>query len=303
MRLSELISAVRHRVNDSGSKYNTDLDITAWLNRHQRSLMRRKVEADTSYCDQKLDILASDTTRVEQIYSDTWRYYLPSWVYRVRRVSAMNGSQIQRDLRVDEWGHSSTRSIDIRDTQARDLRLGVAKVPAIMRPLKVIANGTTIDEIIVPIADASYPYETEPGCMLGAQLELTTRETGRDPRCGPSIVIQQTQTLVGSTPAWNLKVRPSLSALTEIDDTIEMHSEIEDVHATYLINLVALDIFHQKQNMTAVMNLRQEIVTSERAFIVGLQPRTDGLLNTMNQGFNQSAFDDRDMDPWSLWWS
>lgn len=297
MRLSELIEAVRHRVNDADRKYNTDPEITAWLNRHQRSLIRRKVEADLSYADQPVNISASDSSRVEQIFTDVWRYYLPSWVYRVRRVMELSGTTILRELQHGQWVWSSNRSIDIKSTAALNLRIGVAKVPALMRPLTVASSSTLNSEVVVAKEDGTYPFETEDGCMLGAQLELTSSESGRDPRGGVHVVVSQRGDVVDGAPVWILGVRPLLADLPAKGDIIQMHSEIEDVHAIYLINLVAHDIFQRKQNMTALSNMRPELDKCERDFIVGLQPRTDGVITTINLGGERPGSYNPDTDP------
>ena len=303
MRLSELITAVRHRVNDTGSKYHTDKDIVFWINRHARAITRKRVEADTSYANQKLDILASNTRMVEQIDNETYRYYLPSWVYRVRRIAQLSGNDILRDLQRTEWGFSSNRSIDIRTKSALDIRILAAKVPTLLRPVVVASNSASTSELRVAVdGGAGYTFETEEGCMLGAQFEVTTVVSGRDPRGGPSVVTSQQLQVIGSIPTWVMTVKPAFPALPVAADTMEMHCEIEDIHLTYLIELVAHDLFQRVQNVSAMQLCRPQLEKLERQFAVGLQPRTDGMLTTMNQGEEYLVDDDPNVDPYWYGW-
>lgn len=298
MRLSELISAIRHRVNDSAAKYHTDADITAWVNLHARSLFRRRVEADTSYGNQRLVMLASDVSRIEQIYSDTWRYYTPGWCYKVRRVAFLEGDTIGRDLRREEWSFSGNRSFDVRmSTGPKDLVLMIAKVPALIRPISVSIPSSTYDELYVPVeAGAGYKFETEIGCMLGAQFEITTVDGDRDPRGGVSVVTEQSSDKIDGVSVWKLTMRPPFVDLPMEGDSLEMHVEIEDVHITYLIDLVAHDLFQRTQNVTAMQMIRPVLEKCERDFILGLQPRTDGMLTTISQGEEMSGYSE-DVDP------
>jgi hypothetical protein len=280
MRLSELIQGVRHKVNDAAGKYHGDSDVAYWLNRHQRSLYRRKVDADGSYGLVYLDVDAGDTKRVRQVATDRWRYYLPAWAYRVGDVfdpTSFDSGGLWRMLDRSLWSHSSNRSIDVISPAAKSLRFSISKVPALMRPLSVAVNSTRADEIILPLSTTGYAHELEDGSMLGAAIEIT------DPSalaCGTVSVIEKSRReKVGGADVWVCSVVPPFTDAPQAGNPVEMHAEIEDVHVEYLIALAARSLFERTSNLAGVQVLRETIYHCEQRFVAGLQPRSTGQIH------------------------
>ncbi len=280
MRISEVIAAVRHRVNDGKGTYHPEPDIVRWINLEQRALFRRLCGADESYGAQHLDIAADDKRFVSQVSRDIWRYYMPTWAFRIERVSKLDGSDPNgTPVHGDLWRWSGNRTVDVKiGTAAATLRFFVSKVPAKVRPITVSANSTTNDELLVPIeADEGYEVDREEGCMLGATLEVVTiADAARDSRGQVVVCTAQERTSVDGTEMWKLSVAPPFPDMPSEDDTVEMHTEIADVHAEYLIDLVAEALLQRQGNIIGIQLLRQRMEKDELEFINAIRPRDTG---------------------------
>lgn len=281
MRLTDLIYGVRHQINDLSSTHNGDAAISFWLNRAQQDLFRRRVEADPSYSRLAITFSAGDTARVKAgPAKDWWRYYLPSWEIKVRGVYQVLGSDRQ-EVEPRYWRWSSNRSIDVRCGGTQwPLSVDVAKTPALMRRGSVAAVSTRTDELViarVPGSDSkgqAYQSEFEDGCLLEAQIELTASDAVRG---AISTVVGQKPDVVGGVDVWVLTVFPAFPDMAQPTDTYEIHSEIEDVHAEYVVLVAAESLFARNVNTSALEALRPRLARCERRFVAAIQPRTNGI--------------------------
>lgn len=301
MRLSELMLAVRHRVNDQGARpYHSDKDIVFWLNRMQRDLFRKKADADESYGHQTIDFLASNTTLIQQVEINRWRYHMPSWVYKIHRPHLLVNGLLDAPIHRDRWNLSTNRALDLMDSTARDLRITISKVPAMMRPGVVAFTSTTRSELFVAVDDATYGVDREEGCLLGASFEITSAaDLNRDCRGSVGVVIAQTKfvdTVKGAM--WRLSLMPPFPDSPALGDTFDMHSEIEDVHADLLIDKTSKALLQRQGNASAVDLLRSDIGQGMQQFESALRPRADATTQTIYEPDNDTALLDPDRDPY-----
>lgn len=302
MRLSELILGTRHKVNDLGKKYHSDQDIVFWLNRMQRDLFRKKADADESYGQSFIDILGADTTRVQPVEINVWRYYMPSWVYRVHRPHLLVNGLADAKVHLDRWKVSTNRCLDLWDTIARDLRITISKVPAMMRPGTVAVQSAIRSELLILVDDPIYAVDREDGCLIGAAFEITScSDLARDCRGSVAVVTAQRKEVVeGVTGAcWRLTVTPPFPDTPFAGDTFEMHSEIEDVHADLLMDRTAKALLQRQGNASAVDLLRADVAKGEAAFVSALRPRADSVVQTIYEPDHDARnLEDPDRDPY-----
>lgn len=320
MRLEEVITLVRDKVNDPNSKYWTDLQIASWINVWVRDLFRRKADADPSYGSQVYDVLASETTKWEQFHAHAFLVYLPSWVYRVRRAeylsvdTAPDGTQQPLTQLPDHipgaqqssygWTYHDNRRIIVTGApEFRSLRLFVAKVPALLHKGTLVDASTGAGQLYIPAANVNnYPIDQETGALLGASFEILTSNAAHDPTGSVGVVTTASKALNGAVYRFDLTVRPQFSATPDAADVYTMHAEIEDSHINYLVLCVAESMHHRANNTPALEALMPQLNMERRNFLESIAPRNDNITHFIRDPSEEPVYTHPDRDPyWKLY--
>ncbi len=304
MRLSELISRVRKKVNDPRGLYWSDVEIASDLNLMARSMFRQKCDAHVSYGRRILDLSVTDNaTQLEQLEPDVWLWTLPAWVYRVQKVFSRQGNLSFAEIPLSSgnnrtgWSYNSNRAIAVcGNSAAIDLRLSVQKTPALMFRGTGAADAPDLGSILIPVTLAvettpagfstvteAFPIDLEDGALLGATLEVTSANATHDPRGVLGTVKAQSREYNTTLGAYQhvLDVLPSYADFVKVSDTFESHCEIEDVHALLLILRTAESLFHKTNNVAGVNVLQTQLAREERLFNNSLQPRESNVFHVM----------------------
>lgn len=318
MKLADIITQVRDLVNDPGTKYWTNVEIGRWVNHWTRAIFRDRVDADASYGMYRYDILTTQTTRFEQLYSSTWVYYLPSWVYKVRSVELLEGTPTGTQVRgqfvpalvphINEpsygWEFADNRRLLIHGWgAARDIRIHCAKLPAVLHNGTCAADGASNGStIIIPGTNtAGHAVEQEDGALIGAAFEVTTQEAGRD-ATGSIAVVQSVAKDVSALPyKFTLTVKPNFTAQAKGTDTYDMHAEVDNAHIAYLTLRVAESLFHRSNNIAGLSSIAPNLSREMVAFRDGIQPRTDNVIHRIHDPLDPLLRVDPDRDV--LFWT
>jgi hypothetical protein len=312
MRRTELITRVREEVSDELRHYWTDATITRRLNFMQRSLFRKKCDAHASYGLVSYDLSVQDNAQqLEQTDRDEWTWHLPSWVYRVQTVFDREATftkgvipLITGDQKTG-WKLSANRAVSIKGSAvARDLRLKVAKVPALMIGGIVSKDSADPSHVFIPGVLPLVAPETEPlpidfetGAMINAQIEITSSDATHDPRGVIATVRKQTRQYDTTLAAYVnlLEVKPSFHAHVKATDTFDSHSEIEEVHIELLILTTVESLFAKTNNIAGVQTIQSRLAREWNTFINSLQPREDDQVHQV-ETFEDTGFDRIDPD-------
>lgn len=292
-----VVSAVRRKLNDPDAKYTSDVQIAAVLDQHARMLYRDKVNADSSYGKSTYLIDGSDTSNIYAVRANVWSYWFPTWLYRVHGVWETSGGartnlipHVGAHERYDGrgWDFASDRSIEVRGfSAAPSIEVSVSKHPAPVHWGTVQDGSTKATELVLepkPMltsakwGDELFPFTFERDGYLGAELELTVEGThARNPRGQVAVVVAQTARWSVGKNAWTwlLTLRPGFQTPPKKGDSYEMHYQVQDMHANYLVMLAAKDIALRTANTTSIQ-LLDPILRGERAqYLDSLRPRQE----------------------------
>jgi hypothetical protein len=319
MKLADIIVLVRDVVNDQNTKYWTNVEIGRWVNQWVRSIFRDRVDADASYGMYRYDVLASQTTRWEQLYATTFAYFLPSWVYKVRSVELLEGTATtnKRGVFIPPlvphinqpsygWEFGDNRRLMIHGWgQAEDIRIHCAKIPTLIHTGTIASSGAADGStIIVSATNAnSYPVDHEENAFINATFEITNQAAGRDTTTQRAVVTSVSKS-TGSLPfLYTLTVKPIIGVQVNIADTYDMHAELDDAHIPYLVLRVAESLFHRANNTAGIEAITSDLRREYAAFKEGIQPRTDNVIHRIRDPEDPLLRTDPDRDlAYNHWW-
>lgn len=312
MRLTQLITLVRARVADGLLQHWSDVQIARELNLQQQSLFRRKANAHSTYGARNIDIrYPDDATLIDQLDSDEFVYSLPSWVHRVERVRILNadgttGSLVDRitgNLRKG-WSFHGNRTIVLKGPSTpQSIRLRVQKLPTSMFRGTCVVDASDLSQIVIPIplalesgATERFDVDAENDAFLGATIEVTSASVNHDPRGVLATVKEQVREFNGALNAYQyvLTVFPRFTDFVKINDTFEIHSEIEDAHANLLVLRTAEALFQSTNNLAAVNVLQGKLMLEEITFNNSIQPREGDAVHIMET--EDSEYEVRDLE-------
>lgn len=320
MRLSYATTAVREKLNDGLKTYWSDVDIARWLSHHNNSLFRRRVNADRSYGFRQFAILGTDTSRVQTVKSDQYRYWFPSWVYRIyglreteeqqtRRASLIDYVEWPRDQHAG-WFFSGDRHIDlIRFSKALDIDFEVTKLPGPLHVGTIEKVSAAVDEIYldpdpVDAGSPSIPFQAyevtfEDGAYLGMELGITTPGDDMADNRREVHVIETAVNVWDSGLSKRLiqcTVFPAFETEPQVDDTYELHLALDQSALELVSSLTARSLFDKTKNLEGIATCTQKILEEMPAFIDSLRPRQEQVPGFMGLPENQSGFFDPNKD-------
>lgn len=297
MKLADITTLVRDVVNDQNVKYWTNVDIARWINQWTRSIFRDRVDADASYGLYRYDVLATQTTRWEQLYASTFAYYLPSWVYKIRSVELLEaapatGTQKRGQFipplipQINQpsygWEFGDNRRLLVHGWGAvEDIRIHCAKLPTLIHNGTIAANGAA-DGSTIKIGDvpsSTMPLDQEEDAFINAVFEITSRVAGRDMTTKRGVVTSVSKDSAALPFVYTLTLKPIIGAQVNTSDTYDMHAELDDAHIPYLVLRVAESLFHRANNTAGIEAISSDLKREYAAFKEGIQPRTDNVIH------------------------
>lgn len=293
MRIRDVITAVRDKVNDPNRKYWTDVEIARWASHHARQLFRHKAQADSSYGAVNHLMLGTDADRVRSIKDDQFRYHFPSWVYRINGVRERKDANTRATLvdvkwyprdQISGWFLSTDRSIDLMGfTSAMDLEIEAAKLPTQLHYGTVDSpceDRQTLRLASAPVdQDAkAFPLDLENDAYVGMEVELMTGSTETTDRRGHvQLVISQDHVYDSALSKWvvRLVVFPKWPTAPQIGDTYELHVPLDESNYEYVSARIARSLFHKTDNQEGIATVQSVMLEGHDAYIAGLRPRQD----------------------------
>lgn len=291
MRLSEIINQVRVGLKDTRAtrKNFEDADLARFVNEAIRSAARTMIEADSSYCNHTLELSSSSAVLKSR---GRYEYRLPRWVMNVTevRITPTSSQQVGERLErmksrdyFDGWMYERTNLLRLHRSEAEDLTLQVAKLPARLT-LGTLPDqtgvGTNEVRLDLDSAATTYPHETEANAYANGVFEITTAAKAGTFLYGAS-------SSAGNNDLSDYYTRVTMDAApgTATGDTYEMHSEIPDEHMRYVILMATLKALQLEANQDSIQALMPELSEEARRFKEALQPRqTDGPISWSTPG-------------------
>lgn len=291
MKISDVITMVRDRVNDSASTFYTDAEIARTVDIHVRALFRQRADADPTYGLTRLNIL--DTSdNVSQVYSDVYAYSLPTWVYKIHavreRATTSQGEgkmlpHVPYRHKGYGWTWAGDRVIHVRGSSAiKSIIVECAKTPAQLHTgaLPVVSpNSTSMYLDTTPSIPTGGSLDWEEGAYLNSKIEITgtTSESGSVFNRGRVLTVTGSDRRYVSS-AWYVLATvtpPQTASATAATATYEMHPEIDDGHLNYLVLLVADTLFQKTNNVNGIQALQTQLNLERAQFNNWLIPRQD----------------------------
>lgn len=316
MKLSEVIRAVRFRVNDSSDASNpegrhySDLQITDIVNEVVGSLYVRKLEADESWFNHKLSLSKDDAVKDED---RIWTYEVPSWVDRVSFVREDKPSgdprgralfPVNKRTLTRGWYWDGAQTIRAQGyPEAIDIRVGAAKLPAPAHKGSVLKDAEASKFYLDNTSSLQTLKETD--AYAGSVIEIT----GTD--ASGHLVEGQTRQVVSSSTLWDVSawielvtfapwtVIPTVSAT----DTYELQIPLKRTHLNYVAALCAEVLFIRTNNTNGLASIQRVLAKLEEEFISAIQPRQEQMPNNWQFPDElEAGRHDPDRDPWSIYY-
>lgn len=290
MRLKTVIQAVRDKVNDPDAKYWSDVDVTRWIDHHNRQMHRQRAQADRSYGRVLHLIEASDENRVRAVKDDVQRYHFPSWVYKVYGVRDMSNGSSKRGSLVDYrehprdnnkgWYISTDGAIDlVRYETAIDLELDVTKLPARVHYGTVDSpSANARNKIRLDSAPGTFPVDWEVDAYVGMEIEVTDGQTETTNRRGTvAQIISQEHKYDNDLGKWVVEctVFPQWPTPVQVGDTYELHVPLDESNYEYISARVARSLFHKTRNLEGIQAMEGVMMEGYDTFTAGLRPRQE----------------------------
>ena len=313
MRSADIIALLREQVDDTQSAQWTDARLLRIINQQMFKLFREQVAADDSYHNLELDLLASAAVAP---HLNQWLYTLPRWVFKITWVRLKTdanegvGAPIPRAYRVDSWSRGWHLDADKRlrligYSQAEDLILGVAKVPARIHsgtlPAQTVTGSLTSSTTQVRLDkdnDPAFPHESEPDAYRNAIIEITMGGKAGQIRRVVSSVGNES---IPSNFHTVLTVQEAWSSNPVLSDTYDMHAEVSDPLIRALITESALVCEQMRHNVNGIAVLAEELQSERMKFKEHVKPReTMGVQTWREYDDTQVAQRDPDMES-PLW--
>jgi hypothetical protein len=313
--LSDAIDRVRRKLDDTStnSPYNSDVDIAKNIDDWIRALTMQHAQADPSWYNSIVEIGSSDA---EQVSNGVYRYRLPEYTLRINNLHETKATTENRGKSIlpggffagissDRWSLIDQRTVDVRLNEATDLSFWVTKTPANLHKGTVTKAGSGSTFYMAGAAGVgSYSLENPTDKYVNAIIEITgvaVPATPRDPVGQVRRVTASSRSLDGTTEyVVECTMSTAWTTAPAVSDTYEMHLEIDEAYAPYIVLLAAESIFHRTNNMEGVRSLRRQIEELKAKHIEGIQPRQ---VQYPHQIEVQSAFGNRsdpDKDP-TIW--
>lgn len=276
MRSSDLDALLRDKLNDPDGLTWQQPERYRWLNLAHRESFGILVREDPSYYNFSFEVLSSEA------YSMTpgFGYQLPGFVYAVtdvREGSASNtpGNRIPHAVNLDQrgWMFEAGSVLRLIETSAKTLRIFCAKVPARLTtgtlPAQTSMSSTQmrLDQDSV----ATLPHELEVNAYANAVFEITSPQAraGQRRQCATSAPLESfssnQHTVLTFGKAW--------SAAPAADDTYDMHSELSDAHAPFVVSRAAEMCFQKVRNAEALKLISAEVARNYNRLIEAITPR------------------------------
>ena len=299
MLASELITRVRAVLDDptdtevSAAQTFKDPDILANAQEQLRQLIRVQVSAGKGFHNFTMVVKgeSTDSIKVHQLTTGCFQYTLPSWVVQVAGVYELasaptssfspytyaetdlprQGNEIRRSERTNmagfRWdGHRVLRMYGF--TQAPNLQLDVAKLPAPLLSMKVDNAHAEPKRLYLPQALTRGVEEVVEGCYINAELRVLSSTVADQFGSERRVVYSKAANYDSGTRRHELWVEDAFGSASAVplNATLESVVPIKDEHSRLLVLLTADACLSQRANLPAMKAIAPELARQMQAF-------------------------------------
>ena len=312
MRVSQLITRVRDRLDEATANIYSDAELVRYLDESVNDMFRLQVQHDESYNNCEHDITASTDSRT--LHTDYIVYDVPTWVHKITSVRVKSDSGSRRELNIPArtlhnrrgsfWAWHGPNRIMVYGTKAgNDLTLEVSKVPA---PLNAGTVGSAPSGVTYTTsyftwnhavsAETLYEDVYEADWYKNSSFEFTGAGTATE-ITGQVVTVASSSILyVDSKTNTAITFDKVLPRAVAAADTWEMHAEVPSASSGYLVALAANKALIRKSNWEAISSLSADLERERARFIEAVTPRQDQVLPYTGMEFDPVYEKDLDRD-------
>lgn len=318
MRVGQLLTRLRDRLDESSANTYTDAELVRYLDEGVLDMFRLQVQHDESYNNCEHNITASADSRA--LHTDWVVYDIPTWVHKITSVRLTSASNTPRENNIPVrtmhnrvgsfWCFYGTRRIIVRGRQAgEDLTIECSKIPGPMNAGTVAADTTEFSHSTTLLqwdtgssTESLYEGVYEADWHKNAIIEFTGANTSSTEITGQIVRVTASVSAYDTTDTKTLTrctLEKAISRTPAAGDTWEMHAEVDGANIGYLVDLAAHKALIKKSNFEAIAALSPDLERERLRFIEAVTPRQAQSLPRQGMEYDNVHEQDPDRD---LYW-
>lgn len=294
MNVTQLIQAMRDRLDESSANVWTDVELLRYADQAIRTMVRRQADVDESYANMEYTVSSTDLRQPSEVGSDVYVLDTPYWLYRVNELretqtsatGARNAPVPYRTLHNRAgrfWTFDRLNRLRLVNTGRLNVTMQVTKDPApLMRATldtDTFASPTTaVFYVKHTSADPTgVIVEKEKDAYANSIWEITGVDSATRQPSGQRRRVKASETVVNGSGVVYTKLtldRP-FTIQPAASDTLEMVPEVQPVHHEYLILLACKKAWLRKANLQSLEAMKEDLRSEEERFLAGITPRQD----------------------------
>lgn len=291
MNVTQLVEQVQDAVYDpTGNRYSLE-SIVRTADQQMRGLFRTMVEANKEFSNFTMCLQKEDAI---EVIDQTWEYRLPTWVSSIVKVWIRDtvGAPTETTFSPYRWSPTGNVRFGLElfkhqgihrlrwswegqhtlrlwnSTDAQELILAVAKLPARLFKCKLATAHTSQDKLYVPGTGLLGSQDIEEGSYINSEWQVTATASTNATHYGDvrRCIYSSAAIILASVRYHELTFDKNWTNILAASDILETMVPIPDEHCRYLVLLTAR-VLMQKTNSAGLDALTGELVEEGAKFM------------------------------------
>jgi len=314
MRVSQLLTRLRDRIDESTANVYSDAQLVRFINEAVDDLFRLQVQHDESWHNCEFDLTFAANGRT--LHTDVTLYDIPRWVHKITGIRVTSTSSSGREANIPVrtlhnrhgsfWAPHGFRRIMVAGGKAEsDITVSCSKMPAPLNagtlgtPATLVHSTSQIHFDHGSGTESVYEVALEADWYKNAIFEFTGVNSGSHAIEGLVASGASSATVYDTDDSYtSVTFEAALGVTPAAADTWEMVAEVQSVHVGFLTALAAHKVFIRKSNYEAASALAPDLEREKLRFVESITPRQDQLLpfQGMDADFVMTRDPDRDWE-------